>query len=198
MDYNDITPYDNDLEVGVKPKRYVNFDGVIIEKIKIPIFDEQKSGPSIPQVDGSTIPVLLSSNKGPVKSGECDPTGRASHEPGAKLDAGKIDYTLIPQDFLDGIARLCEDVEVREGLSLIPLQPLCWKAVLYSRGAKKYSPNGWKEVPSGKLRYIKAAYRHLIQHLKGEYLDRDSKVPHLASLSWNADAVLYYHENNLD
>ena len=129
---------------------------------------------------------------------EIEPTGRSQHDPGAKVDGGKIDYTLIPPELLDGLARACEDEEVREGMALLPLAALSWKARLYARGAKKYSPNGWKEVPNGRFRYIKAAYRHLMRHLKGEYLDKETKAPHLVCLSWNADAVLYYFENNLN
>lgn len=147
---------------------FIEFDGVVVEKSQVPV------------------------------TTETDPTGRSPHEPGAKTDKGKVDYTLIPHEFLEGIARMCEDEEVRSGLSLMPLNSLGWKARLFARGAKKYSPNGWKEVPGGRARYIKAAYRHLVAHLRGEFLDKETKAPHLTSLSWNADAVLYFFENNLE
>ena len=35
-------------------------------------------------------------------------------------------------------------------------------------GARKYTPNGWKEVPDGPARYMEALWRHLMAHMVGQ------------------------------
>lgn len=102
---------------------------------------------------------------------ETDPTGRSAKDSGAKLDEGKIRYSLIPTG------------------------PLKWLARLYTNGAKKYSDNGWKDVPKGKERYLDALLRHLESYRAGEWLDEETKVPHLTSVAWNAFAIVWIKEN---
>ncbi len=48
-------------------------------------------------------------------------------------------------------------------------------------GAKKYpSPDNWKHVPNGSRRYRDAALRHLFADLRGEAVDPETGLPHLA------------------
>lgn len=47
-------------------------------------------------------------------------------------------------------------------------------------GAKKYSPDGWKQVPEAQPRYFAATMRHLWAWRRGEDLDPESGLPHLA------------------
>lgn len=102
---------------------------------------------------------------------EEDPTGRSNKDCGAKLDEGKLRYTLIPPSSLK------------------------WLARLWTNGAEKYSPNGWKEVPEGKERYTDALFRHLEAYRAGEWTDKDTKVPHLIAVAWNALVVVWLKEH---
>jgi len=75
---------------------------------------------------------------------------------GEKFDEGKLRWTLLPLDAVQDIVKVLEF------------------------GAKKYEVEGWKHVPKGKIRYIDAAFRHLISHVQGEKTDSESGLPHLA------------------
>ena len=103
------------------------------------------------------------------KPAESDPTGRDAHAPGAKLDAGKPLPALVIGNFAAG---LTEVVQVG------------------TDGARKYTPNGWKEVPDGPARYMEALWRHLMAHMAGEVLDPQSGHRHMAHVAWNALAYL--------
>ncbi len=106
---------------------------------------------------------------------EKDPNGIRPGDPGAKLDSGKIRY------------------------SLIPFKPLMWLAKLYTKGAEKYSPHGWKEVKNGEERYFDALLRHVEDYRHGKWLDDEeggTGVPHLIAVAWNAFAIVYYREKD--
>ncbi len=100
---------------------------------------------------------------------EADPTGRDTHSPGAKLDAGKgsFDYTL--GYFPNALAAVNEVAEY---------------------GAKKYTPGGWVTVPDGVKRYGNALVRHHCARLGGETHDKDTALLHAAHAAWNALATL--------
>lgn len=100
---------------------------------------------------------------------EADPHGKNPHEPGAKMDAGKVRPALV----LGGFAAALEAV-VKVGTD----------------GANKYTDNGWRDVPNGFARYDDAARRHTIKRDKGETHDTDSGSLHLAHEAWNALARL--------
>lgn len=90
-------------------------------------------------------------------------------EKGIKLDEGKNRLSLV----LGGFSRACFEVG-RVG----------------TFGAKKYTDNGWQEVENGKSRYLDALLRHLFAYFKGELIDPESKLSHLAHVAWNALAIL--------
>lgn len=100
---------------------------------------------------------------------EQDPNGIASHVPGAKLDAGKPRPALV----MKGFARALKEV-VKIG----------------TFGAKKYSDNGWEQVPNGYERYSDAMMRHWLDEAAGENLDPQSQLMHAAHFAWNALATL--------
>lgn len=77
-------------------------------------------------------------------------------EKGMKFDGGKPRYELIPWEAVDQVA---------------------W---VLTFGAEKYEEDNWQRVPSGVKRYLGSAFRHLTDHAKGELLDPQSKMPHLA------------------
>ena len=101
-------------------------------------------------------------------SDECDPNGVPQHSPGAKLDGDKpLTYLMISgfPHALDAVARVT------------------------TFGARKYCPNGWREVSDSDSRYMNALARHLIANAIDE-TDSESGLPHLAHVAWNALAVL--------
>jgi hypothetical protein len=102
-------------------------------------------------------------------STELDPTGRGPHQPGAKLDAGKVRAGLV----LGGFARALWQV-----------------ARVGTFGAAKYTDNGWISVPNGQERYTDALHRHLMAEAMGEASDSDSNLLHAAHAAWNALARL--------
>lgn len=75
---------------------------------------------------------------------------------GRKFDSGKLDYTLIPWDGLEEIVKVLEF------------------------GAKKYARDNWQHVEGGHHRYQAAAFRHLIAYNKGEMVDPETGLSHLA------------------
>ena len=100
---------------------------------------------------------------------EQDPLGRDPHTPGAKLDDGKLRVDLVFNGFplaLQEVARVA------------------------TFGARKYTENGWKEVPDGVKRYTAAMDRHRLREAMGEDIDPDSRLMHAAHLAWNALARL--------
>jgi len=99
---------------------------------------------------------------------ESDPNGINQHVKGAKLDEGKPMAGLM----MIGFSRALLAVS---------------KVGTY--GAKKYSPNGWKHVLSGKERYTDAMCRHLLAEGYEEF-DEDSGMLHAAQVAWNALARL--------
>jgi hypothetical protein len=63
---------------------------------------------------------------------------------------------------------------------LIPPGPMREIAAVFEYGARKYSPDGWYRVEDGFMRYLAAAYRHINARHRGEVLDPESGLPHLA------------------
>ncbi len=75
---------------------------------------------------------------------------------GMKHDQGKTMYSLVPPDALNEIARVL------------------------TFGAEKYGPNNWKTIDDLQRRYYDALQRHLYAYQKGETLDSESGLHHLA------------------
>lgn len=90
----------------------------------------------------------------------CQVAKRNGHAPtkntGQKDDAGKPRYDLIPA--------LAEEAVVK----------------VLTFGAQKYGAENWRKVPDAHARYYAAARRHGAARRRGEYLDPESGLPHLA------------------
>lgn len=103
---------------------------------------------------------------------ELDPKGKPLNTPGAKADANKIRPWLV----LGAFSRALEEV-----------------SKVGTAGAKKYTDNGWKTVPSAEQRYMDAFMRHMLKLGKGEKYDNDpscTNTHHIANMVWNLLAVL--------
>ena len=98
-----------------------------------------------------------------------DPNGIPQHSPGAKLDAGKNRLGLVLGDFARALWAVGE---------------------VGTYGVEKYSERGWLQVANGPQRYEDALYRHLLAEAKGEIVDPESNLLHLAHACWCALAVL--------
>lgn len=107
---------------------------------------------------------------------ERDPNGIGQHEPGAKLDEGKLRVDLVLGSFARAITQV---------------------ASVGTYGASKYSPQGWLHVPQGIERYADAAGRHYLRRKTGELRDPDTGLLHLAHECWNklAELELWLREN---
>jgi hypothetical protein len=100
---------------------------------------------------------------------EFDPNGTDQHALGAKLDGGKVRPWLC----ISGFARALNAV-----------------AAVTTKGAEKYTPNGWAFVPNGKDRYMEAFGRHTLALARGEVVDPDTQCMHKAQMAWNILASL--------
>lgn len=100
---------------------------------------------------------------------EADPNGIAQHTPGAKLDAGK----MLPWLCISGFAHALSAV-----------------ADVTTKGAAKYTPNGWTQVADGEARYMEAFTRHTLALARGEQVDADTQCLHKAQMVWNLLASL--------
>jgi hypothetical protein len=98
---------------------------------------------------------------------EVDPNGVEQHDPGAKLDSGKPDCSLLGMF----------------GLALIAV------AEVGTHGAAKYTRGGWQHVVDGINRYTAAMMRHYLKE-QFEETDNDIPVKHAAQVAWNALARL--------
>lgn len=108
--------------------------------------------------------------------GEADPSGRPLNTPGAKADSGKVRPWLM----MSGFARALEKV-----------------AEVTTKGAEKYTPNGWAEVPNGVDRYMEGFGRHMLKLGQGEVYDNGPNgigTKHKAQMIWNLLASLELEE----
>jgi hypothetical protein len=100
---------------------------------------------------------------------ESDPLGRDPHEPGAKLDAGKLQPWLCIAGFSRALAAVAD---------------------VTTKGAAKYTRNGWMSVPNGPERYMEGFARHMLRLGAGETIDADTGCRHKAQMIWNLLAAL--------
>lgn len=77
-------------------------------------------------------------------------------EEGRKDDSGKPRWDLLPMHALEDVARVLEF------------------------GACKYAPDDWRKVEGWRWRYARAGFGHLAAFVRGERLDAESGLPHLA------------------
>ena len=84
---------------------------------------------------------------------------------GVKLDAGKVEMSLLMEGCAKAIYKVAE---------------------ILTFGAKKYTRNGWQTVDDAERRYTDALYRHLNAIHRGEKIDPESGLSHRAHVACNA------------
>jgi hypothetical protein len=80
----------------------------------------------------------------------------AESDTGRKDDLGKTRYDLVPPLALEEFAKVL------------------------TFGAEKYAADNWRSVPGAADRYFAAAQRHIWAYKRGEKLDNESGLAHLA------------------
>lgn len=99
------------------------------------------------------------------------PVAKVDHYPGRKDDSSKLQMNLLPWDALEEVAKVL------------------------TVGAKKYAPDNWRIVPDAVERYESALVRHLAAYKKGEDLDPEDGLSHLAHLACNALFLVSFRES---
>lgn len=107
----------------------------------------------------------------PVK--EADEAPQQRDEGARKYDTGKPQYSLIPTEALDGLARL------------------------YTQGAEKYDARNW-EKGMDFSRLYDALQRHVQKWWSGQDYDQDDGQHHLLSVIWCAMALYTYQVRYMD
>jgi len=83
-------------------------------------------------------------------------------------------------------------------MSLLPLDSIERVAQVGTMGAQKYGDGNW--LKGGGMewgRLYDAAMRHLFAVGKGEVLDTESGLDHLAHAAWNCLALMHYQRNGI-
>jgi hypothetical protein len=102
----------------------------------------------------------------------------------ALVEFEPADVRMEDRDFRAPEAR--KDDSGKPRWSLLPWKALGSVVGVLEYGAKKYAPEAWRNVPGGKARYREALLRHVIAYTRGEDLDPESGLPHLAHVVCNA------------
>lgn len=105
------------------------------------------------------------------------------------VDEGRPGAGLFPCDCTDAQAAKA-DAGKPHGFRMVPYDAIAELAEVYSYGAKKYKRDSWRNVVDGVERYHDAMVRHLGAWNKGEELDPESGLRHLAHALWNMVALV--------
>lgn len=103
-----------------------------------------------------------------INMGKDERKKQVSKEGGLKYSKGKLEWNYFP---FDAAKKIMEVIQ---------------------HGSKKYDWNNWKKNPAEI--YYDAGIRHLIAHLCGEKIDKDSGLTHLAMVNCNFLFALWVEE----
>ena len=84
----------------------------------------------------------------------------------------------------------------KSGVDQIPVEVLLEWGKVFTMGEKKYGRDNWKGGTKWH-EFIGSALRHLFAWERGQELDSESELPHLAHAIWNLGALLYYQKMKL-
>lgn len=90
---------------------------------------------------------------------------------GLKYDGGKTRYDLLPHGPLEALAKT------------------------YTFGAKKYTDHNWRKGIAWS-RVFGAVMRHMWAFWRGEDIDKESGLPHVAHAAWGCFALLEYMQEH--
>lgn len=69
--------------------------------------------------------------------------------------------------------------DFKSRLDLLPPRAIELIGFVLRHGGIVYAPGNWKKCKDP-ARYIAATLRHIMKHMKGDFLDKESHLPHLA------------------
>lgn len=130
--------------------------------------DKDPKGISMEEM-AALISSVSRSKKGEIRSEKVADTETGSVKNDFKDD--KLRWDLLPMEEIEDIVRV------------------------YHAGAKKYGPNKWQDLDNGFERYRAACARHIMAYLKGEKMDKETNVHHLAAAAWNVITMLWYDKH---
>lgn len=81
-------------------------------------------------------------------------------------------------------------------MSMVPVAFLEDLGRLYAFGVKKYDRNNWKKGYKWSLT-VDALFRHLFAVLKGEWLDKETGLPHIVAVGWHCIALHTFYNEQL-
>ena len=84
----------------------------------------------------------------------------------------------------------------KSGVDQIPVEMLLEWGQVFTMGAKKYGRNNWKSGTDWH-EFYGSALRHMFAFWKGEDMDPESGLSHLAHALWNIGAIRYYQLHKL-
>ena len=93
------------------------------------------------------------------------------NEAGKRYDAGKLRFDLIPAEWETALAEVL------------------------TRGAAKYAERNWEKGMSWSRCYA-AVRRHLNAFWRGEDIDKESGLNHLAHAAWGCLAILHFYKTH--
>ena len=79
---------------------------------------------------------------------------------------------------------------------LIPPQALEALALVYGQGAQKYADNNWRKGYAWGYSF-RALIKHAYAFWRGEWVDPESGLPHLAHTMWHCATLMTFHEQGL-
>jgi len=91
---------------------------------------------------------------------------------GLKYDDGKLLWNLLPVECVEDVVKVL------------------------TMGSNKYGSNNWQNVEPFNERYYAALMRHLVEWRKGNLIDDESKLPHLAHVMCNVVFLLWKEKQN--
>ena len=97
----------------------------------------------------------------------------------------------LKYDGLDG------ERPMKERWDLLPIDCIEDVVKILTFGSEKYGPNNWMDVEDANNRYYAALMRHLAANRKGELIDEESGLPHLAHAMCNVVFLLWLEKNKL-
>lgn len=66
-------------------------------------------------------------------------------------------------------------------MALLPPRAIEQIARVLTHGAKHYGAWNWTKLENAQERYLSAALRHIVQYMRGQALDQEMQLPHLAA-----------------
>lgn len=87
-----------------------------------------------------------------------------------KADNGKLQWALLPFEQLEQVVKVLTE------------------------GAKKYSPDNWKNCDDVK-RYKDALLRHIVSYMKGDKIDNEFGCSHLAHAICNCLFLMWFDKH---